>query len=362
MVKRAILHLCKWLGLFQVAFLLTRGRLRILCYHGFALADEAEFRPRLFIRPETFQQRIRYLSRKRFPVLSLSKALDCLNEGSLPPGSVVLTIDDGWAGVKDRALPILREFRFPVTIYIASYYASKGTPVFRLVLQYLFWKTRERQLSTPGLGVALAPMVGISTKEDRETVVSYLMEHGETQLDETGRCELSRNLAERLHVDYEEITRTRILSLMKAPEIRAAIEDGVDIQLHTHRHRLPLDRDLVKQEIRDNRAFLEPLAGRELRHLCYPSGIWSKEHWPWLEEMGIESATTCVSGHNRSETPKLGLKRFLDGENVYQIEFEAEMYGLTELLRGCRTALKSMFRRRGAAPLQTMKSLKSSPD
>ena len=359
MFKRAILHLCKWLGMFQLAFLITRGRLRILCYHGFAVGDEAGFRPRLFIRSETFQRRMEYLAKKSFPVISLSKALNCLAKRNLPPGSIVLTIDDGWAGVHDRALPVLRQFHYPATIYISSYYSLKGTPVFRLVLQYLFWKTREQQLSTSGLGVPLPPIVAIASEEDRERLICKLMEHGETRLDEAGRCELSCLLAERLRVDHEKIVRTRILSLMNPAEIRAASEEGVDIQLHTHRHRLPMNRDLVKQEIADNRAFLEPLAGRELRHLCYPSGIWSKEQWPWLIELGIESAATCASGLNHSETPRLGLRRFLDGENVSQIEFEAEIYGLAELLRVCRAALKRALQRRSVPLETTVESLPS---
>jgi peptidoglycan/xylan/chitin deacetylase (PgdA/CDA1 family) len=300
---------------------------------------------------------MKYLAKKRFPVIPLSKALNCLDERNLPPGSIVLTIDDGWAGIQGRALPVLRQFHFPVTIYVASYYSSKGTPVFRLVIQYLFWKTREKQLSTSGLGVPLAPVVAIASDEDRERVISTLMEYGETQLDEPRRCELSRVLAERLRVDHEKMVRTRILSLMNPSEICTAIEEGVDIQLHTHRHRLPMDRDLVKQEIMDNRAFLEPLVGRELRHLCYPSGIWSKEQWPWLIELGIESATTCVSGLNHSETPRLGLRRFLDGENVSAIEFEAEIYGLTELLRGCRASLKRAFQGRNVPSETTVESL-----
>lgn len=346
MVKRAILHVCKWLGVFQIAFLFTRKRLRILCYHGFALDDEASFRSRLFIRPETFQHRMQWLAEKRFPVVSLAGALKCLNERNLKPGSIVLTIDDGWAGVFDRALPVLRKYDFPVTVYVASYYALKETPVFRLVLQYLFWKTKELQLSTAGLGVPLDAVVRLASEKEREGTISTLMEYGETQLDEDRRCELNRGLAERLGIDYEHIVRSRILSLMNETEIREASKGGVDIQLHTHRHRLPMDHGLVKQEIVDNRNYLEPLVGKELRHLCYPSGIWSKEQWPWLYELGIESATTCLSGLNDGGTARLGLKRFLDGENVSAIEFEAEIYGLSELLRGCRAFLKKMFQGR----------------
>jgi len=39
-----ILGLGKYLGLFPLARLLTRKQLRIVCYHGTAIANEADFR------------------------------------------------------------------------------------------------------------------------------------------------------------------------------------------------------------------------------------------------------------------------------------------------------------------------------
>jgi hypothetical protein len=300
---------------------------------------------------------MKYFAEKSFPVIPLSNALRLIHDGSLPSGAIVLTIDDGWTGVHDRALPILRQFSFPATIYVSSYYALKETPVFRILIQYLFWKTKETRLSTTGLGLPLSQVVSIASDEDREKIASTITEFGESHLDEAGRCALSRTLAVRVGVSYDDLVRTRILSLMNPSEIRAALDAGMDIQLHTHRHRLPMDRSLVDQEIKDNRAFLELIVGKNLRHLCYPSGIWSMEQWPWLTELGIESAVTCLSGLNSSATPRLGLKRFLDGENVSAIEFEAEIYGLAELLRICRAFFKRVFQGRNMSVEATQQYL-----
>lgn len=52
--------------------------------------------------------------------------------------------------------------------------------------------------------------------------------------------------------------------------------------------------------------------------------------------MGIESATTCLSGFNYPNTARLELRRFLDGENIAQVEFEAEISGFLELGRKLR--------------------------
>ena len=55
--KIIFLFLCKALGLFRLAHWSTRGRLKILCYHGFELLDETRFRPQLFITLAQFEQR-----------------------------------------------------------------------------------------------------------------------------------------------------------------------------------------------------------------------------------------------------------------------------------------------------------------
>jgi hypothetical protein len=47
----------------------------------------------------------------------------------------------------------------------------------------------------------------------------------------------------------------------------------------------------------------------------------------------VESATTCEPGLNTAETPLLGLYRILDQDDLSQIEFEAELFGFSELIR-----------------------------
>ncbi len=115
--------------------------------------------------------------------------------------------------------------------------------------------------------------------------------------------------------------------------------DGIDVQLHTHRHRLPSDRSSILNELADNRAILEPIVGKELHHFCYPSGKWSPDDLPILAHAGMRSAVTCDPGLNYPDTPVLALKRFLDGENIAKIEFEAEFVGYMELLRRLRNMM-----------------------
>ena len=348
-LKRLLYHTCKWIGCFYLARRLTRHGLRILAYHGFAVHDEKRFRPQLFLDSAVFRQRMEYLVRRGYPVLPLDDAVECLQRKELPACATVITFDDGFHSIWSMAVPVLEKLKLPGTIYVTTYYCLKSNPVFRLVIQYMFWKTAKPELDLTDLGLEDTGEVRFPDAVLRDDIAWRIINHAESQMDENQRVRLCKELGKRLEVDYAGIVERRFLSLMTNDEIRQAVQLGVDIQLHTHRHsfpvELPIEPELVRREIEQNREVLEPIAGRRLRHFCYPSGIYHKDHQRLLTEADVVSATTCECGLNYSHTPPLLLNRFLDGNDVSWIEFEAEMSGFSELLRKVRLRLKHLARR-----------------
>ena len=95
----------------------------------------------------------------------------------------------------------------------------------------------------------------------------------------------------------------------------------------------------MEREIRDNAAVLEPIAGSAREHFCYPSGKYDLSQIPWLEQLGVRTATTVAPGFSYRNTPKMLLPRILDSEAVSDIEFEAELSGFVELTRRLRSRL-----------------------
>lgn len=345
-LKLAVFVLGKALGLFHLSRRLTRGQLRVLCYHGFSAGDEARFRPLLFISPATFERRLKLLEEKSFPVLRWQDAMKSLDEGDLPDGATVITIDDGLSSVYRWAYPLLEKYRTPALLYLTTYYFCKQTPVFRLVVAYMFWKSVKRTarldaLNVPGLD---QPEEVVLTRETKTRLSQQVADYGDESCDNEGRTRLATALAAHLGVNYQEILENRVFSLVSADELKAMVAGRLDVELHTHRHDFPLDRDSARREIEDNRAVIEPFVGRPLRHFCYPSGLWSEEHWPVLRELGIETATTIEPGLVRANSPRLALDRILDSEEVSQIEFEAEIYGFSEIVRRLRRRLAGATR------------------
>jgi peptidoglycan/xylan/chitin deacetylase (PgdA/CDA1 family) len=333
-IKLSLYTVAKATGMFKLSRFLMRRRLMILCYHGFQYYDEALFRPILFMDKQRFARRLDLISRGKYPVLPLSESLHRLKNGTLPANSVVITIDDGFYSTLDLAAPLLRDHGFPATLYVTSYYAIKGTPVFLLVIQYLFWKTKSTNLDLSGHTWFLEKTVDLRDLHAKHTAIKQIVDYGVVHCDEPGRQEICAVVATALNLDFETIKTSRRLSLLTPDELGQLDTFGIDIQLHTHRHTFPANNpEKARHELQDNRKIMERISRHRLEHFCYPSGNWTPDLFPILTGEGITSATTCEAGMNHKATNLLALYRILDQNNLDDIEFEAELTGFCELLR-----------------------------
>ena len=187
----------------------------------------------------------------------------------------------------------------------------------------------------------------LTTADGRGRALNDLVRFAENEkLSEEQKNELAATLALMLEVDYSELVRKRILQLMRPEEICQLAHEGVDFQLHTHRHRTPLEENLFVREIRDNRKrLLEMTPGTVTSHFCYPSGVYHLEFLPWLKKEGVVSATTCENNLASPDDSPLLLPRFIDTSGRSPLEFESWLTGVG--------AFTSRRRRRFKLPAQS---------
>lgn len=320
---------------FDVSRALLRRRTNILCFHGFSVRDEHLFRPMLFMRAEVFARRLAAIRRLGLSVITLDGFVEKRSRGELSIDDVVLTIDDGFYSVLSVAAPLLREFGMPATLYATTYYVEHQEPLPHLVIQYAFWKTPRQSISLDGLQPKASGTVRTKGPEGlRASAELCELAHA---LGLAARVSLAQAVCERMDVDYEEIRQSRRLTLLTRAELAQLAGFGIDVQLHTHRHRSPADERELAEELALNRKVLAPAARSELRHLCYPSGEWNRAQWPALGKLGLVTATTCEPGLNSERTPAFGLRRCLDSDDLPELEFEAELTGFKEAMRYLRS-------------------------
>lgn len=333
-VKNQALSTLKGLGAFRwMANSQWRSeRLLILCYHGISQEDEHLWRPDTYLTPAHFASRLQMLKDGGYNVLPLQDAVQKLYAGKLPPKSVAITFDDGLYNFYSQAVPILNKFGFPATLYLTTYYSMKPLPVFPLLVSYLFWKGKGAVVSeNPALGLKEAPNLSTVPGRDRarDSVVIYAQEKG---LNADQKNDLAIQLARYLGVDFEAISRKRLFHLINPEEARELTQQGVDIQLHTHRHRTPMDGELFKKEVVENRDKIEELIGKRVSHFCYPSGVCRMHYLPILKALSVTSATTCVHAMASASMDPLRLPRFLDSANVSALNFESWLAGISAVV------------------------------
>jgi peptidoglycan/xylan/chitin deacetylase (PgdA/CDA1 family) len=179
----------------------------------------------------------------------------------------------------------------------------------------------------------------LRTELGRHRVVRGLIELSEREnLNGQQKNALARRLAQTLGIDYSALAAKRILQLMNAQEVTEIGKGGVDVQLHSHRHRTPEEEVLFRREISENRDRILALTGTQATHFCYPSGVYRPEFLEWLNKENVVSATTCDAGLvSRHDNPLL-LPRFVDTSGRTQLEFESWLSGVGSLIAVRRAA------------------------
>lgn len=327
-IKISILYTIKLCGGFWLARLLNRGNTCVLCYHGFAYEDEHKFRPKLFMRPESFAQRLEWLQESSYKIVSLSEAANIKHTDNC----VVLTMDDGWAATKELVGGILTEHNLPLMLYVTSYYMKKQGAVINVALAYILWKSIGRTLAIKG---DLLPIKKdfVIEQDNITSIVNELCPLIDEVADFSVRQSILLSIAHQLNVNLYSENRLMFRSL-NTQELSGLQNSNVDVQLHTHRHCSPQTEQQFKQEIEENIQFLKPAdIINSLEHFCYPSGEYYLHQLPWLTDCGVKTATTVFPGMLTPTTEHLQIPRFLDGEDVHQIEFEAELCGFNSLIR-----------------------------
>lgn len=239
-----------------------RSRVLVLGFHGISRNDEHEWNPGLYITPSQFQARLHHIRSRGCSVLPLDEAIRRLYAGTLPDRSVAITFDDGFADFQTHAWPLLKEFSYPATVYLSTYYSDNHQwPVFNLMCSHLLWKCRSKRLEWAGI---LPEVIDLSSRPHRVAVERVIHAHCLAHhYSGAEKNELLSELARRLGFDLRSISDAGVLHLMSAGAVRQVASEGADVQLHTHRHRSFRSREEYQKDITDNIARISLMTGEK---------------------------------------------------------------------------------------------------
>lgn len=94
----------------------------VLRYRRFSKYSSTKTR----VSEANFKAQMNYLKRNGYRVITVDQFMRFLNfQEPIPAKTVVITIDSSWRSIRDIALPILKRYGFPATLFVATDFIGK---------------------------------------------------------------------------------------------------------------------------------------------------------------------------------------------------------------------------------------------
>lgn len=244
-----------------------RGRARevVLAYHGFrdGLPDID-----MFLAPAIFRDQMRYL-RREFDVISLSDFVGTREQNAAARrDTAVVTMDDGYRDNFTVALPICRELRMPMTVFVTTDCVELQRPTFVAALILVLDRTARSTLELHELGLGT---VSLASRAARESVIRSVDTLAKS-MDADAQQQLLRRVAQAAGVDLGAVLEQPLM--LSWQQVKAMREDGMEIGAHSRSHAMlsRLSDDEVVEEIRGSLADVARALGEPVELFAYPYG------------------------------------------------------------------------------------------
>lgn len=100
------------------------ARVAILGYHDFV---EGKSNNDMKLNIDDFRDQMQAIKDAELPVISMREYLNWKQgKGRIPDECVMITIDDGWKAVHTLAMPVMKEFSYPFTVFLYKKYVGVG--------------------------------------------------------------------------------------------------------------------------------------------------------------------------------------------------------------------------------------------
>lgn len=214
----------------------------ILCYHNVAAGNEIRAGdPGLHVPRKRFERQVRWLA-AHYEVVSLREFIERLIAGETLRSAAAITFDDGYTGVFEHAVPVLRTLGIPATIFIIAEAAGRS----------------------PGFWWDEAHVVRSLTPARRDRWLNHLRGDGGAILSETPAPSIDSLPPTHRPADWATI--------------RAHLGGGIDIGVHSATHRaLPTLTDTeLDHEIVTSRTVVHQSTGIWPEFFVYPYGYYDE--------------------------------------------------------------------------------------
>jgi len=280
----------------------------ILMYHR-VVASRAEDPHRLgmCVERDHFAEQIEYHVRNFSPIC-MGDAISRLNAGKpLPRNAVSITFDDGYQDFADVALPVLRRFQCPATVFVNVGGLAENRPFWWDEIIDAVHRTRVDEIDVRFLNADASPaQLPLRSRHRRRTLMR--LQFMFWQLRPERIDDALAELKQRLQVSG----RGRLLAPRMSPaEIARVAGEGVEIGAHCESHvdMRRLSDDECRHELMVSRQVLQEISGQPVTGFAYPGGLQSERVQKLVAHAGYGYAAGIGRGVNRQPFDIYNLRR-----------------------------------------------------
>jgi peptidoglycan/xylan/chitin deacetylase (PgdA/CDA1 family) len=242
----------------------------IFMLHHVRPRRDAAFQPNrhLEVAPEFLRAMLSHLKSRDIDIVTMGEVHQRLVERNFSRRFACFTLDDGYRDNRDFALPVMREFDAPLTVYVASDFAEGSGRLWWIALEMAIAKAS----SIEAMIGDVATRLDTSTPAAKQAAFDRLHDWLRGL---PGEHDIQREigaLCARHGVDETAICRELCMSW---DELKSFADDPlVTIGAHTitHCNLARQTEEIASHEMAASRARIESALARPVLHLAYPYG------------------------------------------------------------------------------------------
>ncbi len=299
--KRRILAGLNYTGLDRIYQQLDCELGMILTLHHVNPDPVPRFSPNahLTIHPEFLRSVIKLLQRRDIEIISLDEACERIRSPLAHKGRfAVFTFDDGYQDTLNHAVPVMKKFDLPYTVYLAPGLIEGTADLWWEAIEALV--RQQDRIALQMVGSRHGPVeLDCSTHLDKMESFKFLLKYLTNDVPEIDQTRVVRELCWLYKIDLDNMNKDQIMSWEQVHRLMEDPECSIGAHTLNHRALARLSTEQARDEVTRGAAILASELGVRAQHFAFPYGYRSAastRDFNMMGDLGFKTAVTTRGG------------------------------------------------------------------